>query len=79
MSFRIVPAGTPGAIPLKEAMEIQLRKMGLHCHSEKTRQRLAYTARRSWRLGYFDGASKKQAETLRRYHGKPCRGRRDDG
>lgn len=71
MTFRIVPRGTPGAIPLREAMEIQLRKLGLCHHSPKTRERLAVTTRRSWERGDFSKeTAMKQSGSMKKRYGE---------
>lgn len=71
MTFKIVPKGTPGAMSIHEAMEVMYKKLKLYHHSQTTRKRLTYTAKRSWKRGYFSEASKKQSASLKKYWGSP--------
>ena len=79
MTFRIVPKGTEGAIPLQDAMEIMLDRLGLRYHDRKTRERLSVATKRSWRRGVYEDTQEKQSETMRRRYGygEASRGRRE--
>ena len=76
MSFRIVPRGTPGAIPLKEAMEIRLKELKIHVCSDELRSHLRMRTRESWERGVYGEVPSKISATHLRNHGQTARGKR---
>ena len=70
MTFQIVPRGTPGAISLRQAMEIRLRELGLHVCGPELRERLRAKTQASWDRGAYAGVPQKTSATLLKRHGK---------
>ena len=70
MTFQIVPRGTPGAISLRQAMEIRLRELGLHICTPELRDRLRERTKASWKKGKYAGVPVKTSAALLDRHGK---------
>lgn len=76
-SFRIVPKGTPGAIPLNDVIHTLREQMGMPEHTDKTKKKLAVTTRRLWKTGKFNKTTKEKiSASHRKRWGRGCRQRK---
>ena len=61
--MELVPPGTPGAIPLKEALEIKMKELGIPLHSGDLHSQ---TMRRLWARGVFDKRKRNGREMIKK-------------
>ena len=75
--MQLVPRGTPGAIPLIEAMDRKRREMHMVVHTEEMKAKMSVRVRRQWSEGRFDAVPGKLSAALCQKHGKACRARKN--